>query len=267
MRKPEPREDWPESWKTAYRFDLLEVFGEGRRHRGYANAYAMRRARTLELVRKVAAPGARVLDVAAAQGNFTLALAEEGYAVTWNDLREELIGYVKLKHERGDVTYLPGEVFQLTPPSPFDVVVATEVIEHVAHPDQFLQKLASFVRPGGYLVMTTPNGRYLRNRLPRFSEFEDPSVFEAGQFKPDADGHIFLLHPDEVAPLARRAGLEIAEQELFTNFLSAGWLGTGPLTQRLPEAAVALGEKVTARLPARLKERVTTNMAFLLRRA
>ena len=36
----------------------------------------------------------------------------------------------------------------------------TEVIEHVAHPDRLLQQAAALVRPGGYVVMTTPNGRF-----------------------------------------------------------------------------------------------------------
>lgn len=268
MRQPEPRPDWPESWRRSHEVDLLEVFGQGRRAPGYANAYALRRARTLELIRRVAGPGARVLDVAAAQGNFSITLAEQGYAVTWNDLREELAGYVRLKHERGELSFLPGELFELPAPErPFDVVLATEVIEHVAHPDRFLARLATFVRPGGHLVMTTPNGRYLRNRLPRLSEVADPSAFEERQFQPDADGHLFLLHPDEVAPLAARAGLVVEHLSLFTSFLSAGWLGTGPLTRRLPGRWLAAGEQLAAHLPSVLRERVTISMAFVLRRA
>ena len=38
-----------------------------------------------------------MLDLAAGQGNFSLALAERGYRVTWNDLRGDLEGYVRLK--------------------------------------------------------------------------------------------------------------------------------------------------------------------------
>jgi 2-polyprenyl-6-hydroxyphenyl methylase/3-demethylubiquinone-9 3-methyltransferase len=267
MRKPEPRDDWPESWKLSYHYDLLEVFGEGHRSPGYARAYASRRARALELVRQVAEPGARVLDVAAAQGNFSLTLAEAGFRVTWNDLREELIDYVKLKHESGELHFLPGQILELPPPEPpFDVVVATEVIEHVAHPDEFLRKLATFVRPGGHLVMTTPNGRFLRNDRPRFSEFADPSVFESKQFAPDGDGHIFLLHPDEVRTLAARAGLEVVELSVLTSFLTAGWMGTGPLARRLPQRVIDSAEGVVRALPAPVRERLTVSMAFALRR-
>ena len=44
---------------------------------------------------------------------------------------------------------------------PFDVVVAKEVIEHVLEPARWAQVLAARVRPGGTLVLTTPNyGRF-----------------------------------------------------------------------------------------------------------
>jgi SAM-dependent methyltransferase len=42
-----------------------------------------------------------------------------------------------------------------------DVVVAKEVIEHVLDPEPWVQMLANKVRPGGSLVLTTPNyGRF-----------------------------------------------------------------------------------------------------------
>src|SRR5439155_10644657 len=143
-------------------------FGEIR-NRGYAYAYARRRDETLALIQKVAQPPQSILDVAAAQGNFSLALAELGYSVTWNDIREELADYVRLKYERGSLEFAPGNAFELGFENRFDIVLITEIIEHVAHPDQFLRQVAQLVKPGGHIVMTTPNGGYFLNRLPRFS--------------------------------------------------------------------------------------------------
>jgi 2-polyprenyl-3-methyl-5-hydroxy-6-metoxy-1,4-benzoquinol methylase len=40
----------------------------------------------------------------------------------------------------------------------FDVVVSTEVIEHVDNQVAFVQQIASFLKPGGWCVLTTPNG-------------------------------------------------------------------------------------------------------------
>ncbi len=249
----------------SYPYDLLEIYG-GTSHRGYAYAYDNRRKHAFDLISRVAAPGARILDVAAAQGNYSLALAEAGYRVTWNDIRADLIEYVKLKYERGDLTFAPGNVFELGFEAEFDVVVMTEVIEHVAHPDRFLAKIAKFVRPGGAIVMTTPNGRYVRFNLPKFSDCADPSLYEAVQFGPNADGHIFLLHRDEIDGLARDAGLRVREVRLLNNVLTSGHVKTELALRVLPKAFVHGIERVTAALPQGARERLNASFAVLLSR-
>src|SRR4051812_2101512 len=185
MREIKPEADWPESWACSYRYDCQEVFGTPSNW-GYAYAYRNRRKQALQLLTEAVKPGATILDLAAAQGNFTLDLAERGYRVTWNDLRGELIGYVQKKYEFGEVSYATGNAFDLEFDQLFDGVLLCEVIEHVAHPDQFMANVARLLKPGGIAVMSTPNGRYFRNNLPRFSDCPDPSIFESVQFKPNS---------------------------------------------------------------------------------
>ena len=257
--------EWAESWKLSHEFDRMEVQGE-LCHRGYLYAYENRRAVTLDLLSDVLDPGATVLDVAAAQGNFSLTLAERGYRVTWNDLRTELVDYVRLKHETGEVNFAPGNALELRFEHLFDAVLITEVIEHVAHPDQFLRYVGALVRPGGYVIMTTPNGAYVRNKLPKFSECGDPGQFEAAQFRPDSDGHIFLLHPDEIPLLAAHAGLEIDRSALFTNPLTNGHVKTEPLLRILPRHWVRALEQLSQRLPASVRAKLLVHMGVRLRR-
>ncbi len=263
MRRIWPNETWPALWRDCYFYDLGEVYDQPD-NLGYANAYRTRFEQTLRLVDKAVQPGARVLDVAAAQGNFTLVLAEQGFRVTWNDLREGLIGYVQQKHERGEISYAPGNLFELTFEEPFDAVLITEVIEHVAHPDEFLRKVAALAREGGHIIMSTPNGAYFKNELPKFSACADPSAFEPAQFKPNADDHIFLLHPEEIVALAESAGLDV-EQVLFTNPLTTGHLGTERLLRVLPRSVVRGVEACTAKLPFRLRRKLLFQTAALLR--
>jgi 2-polyprenyl-6-hydroxyphenyl methylase/3-demethylubiquinone-9 3-methyltransferase len=265
MKRIQPQPDWPQSWQESYFYDQSEIYGQIS-HYGYAYAYDNRRRETLRLLTEVLSPGARVLDVAAAQGNFSLALAELGFDVTWNDLRAELADYVRLKHEHGKIEYIAGNAFELAFPSLFDAVLITEIIEHVAHPDDFLAKAAALVRPGGYIVMTTPNGGYFKNRLPKFSECDDPSIFESAQFKPNADGHIFLLHVDEIEPLAKRAGLSVEKIALFTNPLTAGHVKTEPLLKILPRRIVEIAESVSRSLPSALKKKALVQMGVRFRK-
>jgi 2-polyprenyl-3-methyl-5-hydroxy-6-metoxy-1,4-benzoquinol methylase len=246
---------WPESWRLSYTYDRLEVHG-GEPRSGYEYAYRARKAHTLEFMQRLVPLGSRVLDVAAAQGNFTLTMAELGYDVTWNDFRAELADYVKAKHERGAVSYVPGNVLELAFDPPFDAVLLGEVIEHVAHPDRFLAKIAEFVRPGGWIILTTPNGGYMRNKLPRFSDCPNPEQYEALQFKPNSDGHIFLLHDDELARLSTAAGLDLREIRHFSNVLTNGHMKLAFLLKAIPTAVVDGLEGLTTKLPDRFARKV-----------
>jgi 2-polyprenyl-3-methyl-5-hydroxy-6-metoxy-1,4-benzoquinol methylase len=259
LKRVSIEDTWPASWKSSYYYDLEEVFDEVSQ-RGYAYAYENRHKMTLRLVTDLLPEGARILDIAAAQGNFSLTLGELGYDVTWNDIRADLAEYVQLKHEFGKITFAPGNAFELAFSSPFDAVLITEIIEHVAHPDAFLTKVAALVRPGGYVVMTTPNGAYIGNTLPKFSECTDPSVYEPLQFKPDADGHIFLLHPEEVESLGTGAGLQLEKFLLFTNPLTCGWMKMEILLKAFPRPMVKYLENTTQLLPRWLQAKMLVHM-------
>jgi 2-polyprenyl-3-methyl-5-hydroxy-6-metoxy-1,4-benzoquinol methylase len=265
MREVTPEPDWPQSWAESYKYDREEVFGVPSNW-GYALAYRNRRQETVKLITDVLKPGATILDIAAAQGNFTLDLAERGYRVTWNDLRGELVGYVQKKYEFGEVSYATGNAFDLRFDGLFDCVLLCEVIEHVAHPDQFMMNVARLLKPGGIAVMSTPNGRYFKNSLPRFSDCPDPSVFERVQFRPDSDGHIFLLWPDEVRSIAMQSGLQLEKQIFFTTPLTNGHMKTQIVLRAFPHSWVWRVERSARRLPNLLQERLMVQSAVRMRK-
>ena len=257
--RPEERADWPASWRESYHYDRIEVWSDPAKadgaSLGYIGSYQNRRQQTIEALLAAIPPPARVLDLAAAQGNFTAALAGLGYHVTWNDLRAELADYTRLKLPAGhDVQFIAGNIFDLGQAhiGNYDAVVALEVIEHVAHPDEFMAKLATLLRPGGVLVMSTPNGGYFLNNLPRFTDHPDPSVFEGTQFKPNSDGHIFLLYEDELRRFAAANGLLVKQLDLITNPLTAGHVKLRYLLRVLPTWLVGAIERVTRSLPRNL---------------
>lgn len=259
----QPDASWPESWLYSYKYDLLELYGD-KSSPGYTYAYENRASITKSLITSLAAPPARVLDVAGGQGNMSLQLAELGYDVTWNDLRADLGDYIRLKHEHGAIRYQPGNLFDLEPSQLYDVVLLSEVIEHVAHPDEMLQKARTLLKLNGHVVLTTPNGEYFRNPLPRFSDCSDPSMFESEQFKPDADGHIFLLYVDEVRLLAQNADMRVKSLKLFTNPLTTGHLKTDEVLRHLPERLVWGVERVTQKLRGAVGRKLNVHLAAVM---
>lgn len=261
------KEEWPDSYKLSYHYDLMEIYGQVPKAMiGYYNQYQNRKNSVLKFIKKYLHTGASILDVAAAQGNFSLELAELGYEVTWNDLREELVDYVKMKYEVGNLNFIPGNVFNINPSKKYDLILITEIIEHVAHPDDFLLQIAKLVKPNGYIVMSTPNGAYFLNNLPKFTEHDNPSIFESQQFKPNADGHIFLIHPEELSWFSSRTHLEILNVEYYSNLLTNGHLKTSLLLKVIPSSIISLLENFGNKLPGFLSKKLHSGMTVVFQK-
>lgn len=101
---------------------------------------------------------------------------------------------------------------------------------------------------------------YFLNKLPKFSDCDNPSPFESVQFKPNSDGHIFLLHTDELKTLADKAGLHLQDIQLFTNSLTNGHLKTEVLLKLLPPRLVRLVERSSRALPLSLQCKLYSGM-------
>lgn len=210
----------------------------------------------------------RLLEIAAGDGRLAAALAKAGCEVVLNDLRPGgLVESLARYGAANSVTVAPGDLFGLSAETLglFDVVVAREIIEHVAHPDTLLTHLAGFLRPGGTLYLTTPNGRYFRSRLPTYSRVPDPGVLEAEQFKPDADGHLFLLTPDELRSLALEAGLTVVSLAAFGTPLLTGHMGMARFASRSMVSLAHVGEQLAQMLPAKWRGLVCTGLVAQLR--
>jgi 2-polyprenyl-3-methyl-5-hydroxy-6-metoxy-1,4-benzoquinol methylase len=108
-----------------------------------------------KLLAFVGTPG-RVLDVGCSSGYLARRLVERGGTVVGIDVDEQAA------EEARDVCeqVLVGDVETIELPfedASFDVVLCGDVIEHLRRPDAFLRRMRPLIRPGGRLVLTTPN--------------------------------------------------------------------------------------------------------------
>lgn len=62
------------------------------------------------------------------------------------------------RHDRG-ATYEALNIEEGALPRRFDVVVCTEVIEHLGDPERAMKNLFAMVEPGGHLLITCPTGK------------------------------------------------------------------------------------------------------------
>jgi len=223
MRLPNPREVRTEEARHLHAHDLVEYHCPPP-GTDYSRMYCSRLHTVLRKVGETLSSG-RVLDLGCAQGNFALLLAEAGYEVVAVDLRPAFLQYAGLKHERGAFRAVAASGERLPfPPASFDLVIWGEMIEHVAFPEHFLREIARVLRPGGHLLLTTPNGGRLHTGLPTFREAGDRRLLVERQFRPDADGHLFLFSRDEIVSLLEGSGFRVVEHQ----FSATPWL-TGRL--------------------------------------
>jgi 2-polyprenyl-3-methyl-5-hydroxy-6-metoxy-1,4-benzoquinol methylase len=97
-----------------------------------------------------------VLDVGCSSGYLARPLTEQGVAVVGVELDAAAAAGARAVCEEvvvGDV-----ETMELPfAPSSFDAVVCGDLVEHLRDPRAALERLRPLLRPGGRLVLTTPN--------------------------------------------------------------------------------------------------------------
>jgi SAM-dependent methyltransferase len=96
----------------------------------------------------------RILDVGCGPGWLANALTACGHEVTGVDVAEESGVHERMERFlRADLaTGLPDEL-----DDDYDVVVAADVVEHLADPSRLLYDMADRVRPGGSVIASVPN--------------------------------------------------------------------------------------------------------------
>lgn len=183
----------------------------------------------------------RVLDVGCGNGAFTIGAARRGYralgvTISAQDARKAAKRAAlcetrrvcfdavdaRVLDERGDFA------------EAFDVVLCTEVIEHILDDRKLMRSIARCLVPGGRLLLTTPNFDF---RPMTASDLAPPSTYEDG-------GHVRRGYTEQsLRELCRDAGLDVDDIGFCGGVLSqkvtallrmlsrhihpvVGWLGT-----------------------------------------
>lgn len=102
-----------------------------------------------------------ILEVACDEGWITLPLATLGGSVTAFDINGRAVEILRAKIEREQIRNLTvtvddGNTFD--DGRTYDVVVASEVFEHVTDPERFAANVVQRMKEDGSLIVTVPNG-------------------------------------------------------------------------------------------------------------
>jgi len=100
----------------------------------------------------------KALDVGCGEGGLTRMLWEKGYKSFGIDVDQEKIETAKKRFGATELNFEMQDAAALKfPDKSFDLVLCLELIEHIDDPEGLLIEIARVLKPGGTLVISTPN--------------------------------------------------------------------------------------------------------------
>ena len=200
----------------------------------------------LDAAAGVLKPGTQVLEFGAGTGSLISMLRASGFdgSITGADImpKPEVPG--------PEVPWIEGDLNERLPAADasFDAIISTEVIEHLENPRAVFREFRRLLRPGGDLLVTTPNQESLRSLL---------SLMLRGHYVDFLDGS----YPAHITPLVRTDFVRLCAENGFEpprfRYSNAGGLPGAPyvswqrvsmglLTGRLFSDNVAMGSRKRA---------------------
>jgi ubiquinone/menaquinone biosynthesis C-methylase UbiE len=174
--------------------------------------------------------GAVVVDVGCGSGNLTAHVARTARLAIGVDESEGAVRFARSRAgSPGPEAYVRarGDALPLADASA-DAAICVEVVEHLTDPLPLLREIRRVLRPGGRLLVTTPN--YGRGSLwPLLEWLADKSGQTANMAEAQ---HVRRFTPRSLRRLVEDAGLTVADQGTFYRWspllglLDSPWAGT-----------------------------------------
>lgn len=162
-------------------------------------------------------PGTQVVDVGCGDGGHTNFCVRMGADVTFADIQADKVQALEARMKEMASGRIQGIVTDCSPiplPSDYaDVVISTEVLEHVRDPEAILCEIVRIGKPDATYVLTVPDarGENLVANIAPSEYFQEPN-------------HIRIFTSDDFEALVTNCGLEVVRHEYLSGFWSIFFL-------------------------------------------
>lgn len=172
-----------------------------------------------------------LIDIGCGTGAFSIGASLRGYKVlglSWDERNQTTA------RERAILSHAPDASFEILDVrklherpdlvSRFDVAILLEVIEHIVDDEKLMRDAAACLKPGGLLLLTTPN-----------SDYKPITKEDAGPFHPVETGwHVRKgYRAEDLEKLCRQTGMVVEEISFCSGFLSQKITGLQRWVSRL----------------------------------
>lgn len=169
--------------------------------------------RALSRLRQLEPAGKSLLDVGCGLGIFLAMARDAGWNVKGIDTSEYAIRHAR-EHFQLDVTH--GAVLKDAEfaPASFDVITLWDSIEHFRDPFGQLSEIYRLLKPGGVIMLDTPNGHSLLRTVANACYDASFGLFRYPVAKLYHQFHLFYYTPQALETLLKRTGFHIRSVEL-----------------------------------------------------
>jgi 2-polyprenyl-3-methyl-5-hydroxy-6-metoxy-1,4-benzoquinol methylase len=154
-------------------------------------------------------PG-RVLEVGCASGNFMESLKYQGWKVEGLEFSPSAAENAR---KRGFKVHTGALETAPDPEVKFDLIIGWMVLEHLHDPVEALKKLRTWLKPGGWLVISIPNAGTLEFKL-----------FKANWYALQLPNHLYHFTPKTLEKLMLQCGWKVEKvfhQRVLNNLMAS----------------------------------------------
>ena len=199
--------------------------------------FAIRIDPLLKLVRAYLHPETDALDAGCAAGAMAIEIAHAGVqhidAVDFSSTAIRIARRNATDHQvAGQIRFFESTLEQMTAvcDNSYDLIVAADVIEHIVAPDRFLREMWRICKPGGVMLIETPNTLFRKHRwyphIKSLCDFfhlpDSQNLFAVDSSRNWGNYHVSLLSWPDLIGLLRRERWNVIREVSFGWWLKLG---------------------------------------------
>lgn len=120
-----------------------------------------------------------VLDIACGEGYGANLLSVRAAHVTGLDKDDAVIKQASTRYKKDNLRFITGNAEELSlPAGEYDIVTSFETIEHVANQSKMIAELKKMLKPGGLLIISTPNKKMYSDETGRRNPYHVKELYE-----------------------------------------------------------------------------------------